>query len=169
MKHFFKKNLPLISFICIPTLFLWHPNSFGILGIQPYWPLMWLLPWSMSYGSINGVIAGLFLGLILDSISFGISFTQIPGLVLCGLWFGKININTKSEFVGHFRYGLICSIGSLGCGIFFLLQIMLKNSFENNFLFFASGIRNILTQVFLTALFAPFICSKLMKLFKNFQ
>ena len=115
MNEFFKKKISILCFIFVPIIFLWHPNWLGFLGIQPYWPLFWLLPWSMINGSINGLIFGLFLGLILDSVTLGNNFTQIPGLILCGIWFGRIKIQNDS-LVGHFRYGLICSCGSFLCG-----------------------------------------------------
>ena len=166
MNQFLKQKGPVISFIVVPILFLWHPNWIGLLGIQPYWPLFWLLPWSIVHGPANGLIGGLFLGLILDSISPNNLFTQIPGLLLCGLWFGKINKNIDNVFVKHFRYGLICSLGSLICGLLYFLQIMIKNLPENNLFFFQANFKNILTQVFLTGLFAPLICSQLFRIFR---
>ena len=166
MNKFFMKNLSMIFFLFVPIIFLWHPSWLGILGIQPYWPLFWLLPWSMVSGSINGLISGLFLGLILDSITLDGIFTQIPGLVICGFWFGKIKIH-RDTLVGHFRYGLICSIGSFLCGTLFILQIFLKNVSDRNFLMFIPSIQNILAEVFLTGLFAPLICSQLLRIFQS--
>ena len=165
MNKFFTKKLSLISFIFIPIIFLWHPNWLGILGVQPYWPLFWLLPWSILNGSINGLIFGLFLGLILDSVTIDDNFTQIPGLILCGFLFGRIKLNSDI-LVGHFRYGLICSFGSFLCGTFYFLQILFKNFSDNTFLLFIPSVQNILAEVFLTGFFAPFICSKLFRLFK---
>lgn len=167
MNQFLKKKVHLISFLFVPIFFLWHPTWIGLLGVQPYWPLFWLLPWSIIYGPTNGLIAGLFLGLILDSISPNDFFTQIPGLILCGIWFGKIKQYTDNVFVGHFRYGLICSLGSLMCGSLYFLQIMIKNLPENNFFFFQANIKNILIQVFLTGFFSPLICSQLFRIFKS--
>ena len=149
----------------IPIIFLWHPSWLGFLGVQPYWPLFWLLPWSMMNGSINGSIFGLFLGLILDSISVDSNFTQIPGLILCGVLFGKIKIQTDT-LVGHFRYGLICSFGSFLCGTLYFLQILFRNFSDINSLTFNPGVKNILAEVFLTGLFAPFVCSQLLRMFK---
>ena len=165
MIKFLKKKLSIICFIFIPIIFLWHPNWLGFLGIQPYWPLFWLLPWSMLNGSINGLIFGFFLGLILDSITVDNSFTQIPGLLLCGLWFGRIKIHSDL-LVGHFRYGLICSLGSFLCGTLYLMQIVVKNFPDSTFLLFIPSVQNIFAEVFLTGFFAPFICSKLLRLFK---
>tara|TARA_A100001388_G_scaffold130110_1_gene96354 strand:+ start:605 stop:1138 length:534 start_codon:yes stop_codon:yes gene_type:complete len=166
MYKFFKKRLSIVFFIFIPVIFLWHPNWLGFLGIQPYWPLFWLLPWSMINGSVNGIIFGLFLGLILDSITLDDTFTQIPGLILCGFWFGRIKMHSNF-LVGHFRYGLICVFGSFLCGILCFLQILLKNFSDINFLFFIPSVQNILCEVFLTGLFAPLICSQLLRLFKS--
>ena len=166
MDDFLIKNLSIIFFIFVPIFFLWHPNWLGFLGVQPYWPLFWLLPWSMINGSNSGLIFGLFLGLILDSLTIDNNFTEIPGLVLCGAWFGRIKIHSDI-LVGHFRYGLICSIASLLCGTLYFLQILFKNFSDSFLLLFISSAQNILAEVFLTGFFAPFICSKLLRIFKS--
>jgi len=165
MSKFFAKNSSIIFFIFIPIIFLWHPNWLGFLGVQPYWPLFWLLPWSMMKGSINGLIFGLFLGLILDSLTLDNNFTQIPGLIFCGFLFGRVKLNSDN-FVGHFRYGLICSFGSFLCGTLYFFQILFNNFSDMNFLLFIPSIKNILAEVFLTGFFAPFICSQLLRMFK---
>ena len=166
MEKYLKKKLSLISFLFIPIVYFWDPNWLEFLGTQPYWPLFWLLPWSMIYGSIDGLIVGLFLGLVLDSISPDTSFTQIPGLVFCGIWFGKLSISSN-VFLGHFRYGLICSIASFLCGSLYLLQIYVKNFSESNIFFYFPSIKNIFAQVFITGLLAPLICSSLFILFQK--
>ena len=165
MNKFFSKNLPMISFVFVPVIFLWHPNWLGFLGVQPNWSLFWLLPWSMIYGSINGLIFGLFLGLILDSLTLESTFTQIPGLILCGVLFGKIKLQSDT-LVSHFRYGLICSFGSFLCGTLNFLQILFKNFSDSMFLLYIPSFQNILAEVFLTGLFAPLICSQLVRMFK---
>ena len=165
MNTFFTKNFSIICFIFIPIIFLWHPNWLGFLGIQPYWPLFWLLPWSMIYGSMNGLILGLFFGLILDSLTLDSSFTQIPGLMLCGFLFGRIKEHSNI-LLGHFRYGLICSFGSFLCGTLYFSQILFKNFSDSTFLLFIPSFKNILAEVFLTGFFAPFICSQLLRMFK---
>ena len=166
MIKFLTKKISIIFFIFVPIIFLWHPNWLGFLGFQPNWPLFWLLPWSMINGSFNGIIFGLFLGLILDSITLDNKFTQIPGLILCGFWFGKIKIHSNI-LVGHLRHGLICSLGSFLCGTLYFLQILVKNFSDNTFLLFIPSIQNILADVFLTGFYAPLICSQLLRLFKS--
>ena len=165
MKNFFKKKSPIIAFIFVPIIFLWHPNWLGFLRIQPYWPLFWLLPWAMINGSINGLVFGLFLGLILDSLTLDNNFSQIPGLIFCGFLFGRIKLHSDI-LVGHFRYGLICSFGSFLCGTLYLSQILFKNFSDINSLIFIPSVKNILAEVFLTGLFAPFICSQFMRMLK---
>ena len=164
MNKFLSKKLPIIFFIFIPIIFLWHPNWLGFLGVQPYWPLFWLLPWSMINGSMKGLIFGSFLGLILDSVTLDSNFTQIPGLALCGFLFGRIKLNSDN-LVGHFRYGLICSFGSFLCGAFYFLQMLFNNFSDSIFILYVSSFQNILAEVFLTGLFAPLICSHLLKIF----
>ena len=165
MKIFFIKKLSIISFIFVPIIFLWHPNWLGFFGVQPYWPLFWLLPWSMINGSINGLLLGLFLGLILDSLTLDYNFSQIPGLIVCGFFFGRIKLHSNI-LLGHFRYGLICSFGSFFCGALYFFQILFGNFSDSNSLMFITGVKNILAEVFLTGLFAPFICSQLLRMFK---
>ena len=166
MNKFFTKKKPIILFIFVPIIFLWHPNWLGFLGVQPYWPLFWLLPWSMINGSINGLIFGLFLGLILDSLALDSNLTQIPGLILCGFLFGRVKLNSDI-FVGHFRYGLICSFGSFLCGTLYFLQIVFKHISDSRYLIFIPSFQNILAEVFLTGFFAPLICSQLLQIFKS--
>ena len=166
MNKFLKNKLPIIFFTFIPIIFFWHPNWLGFLGVQPYWPLFWLLPWSMINGSTLGMIFGLFLGLILDSLTADSNFTQIPGLILCGFFFGRIKLHSNF-LLGHFRYGLICSLGSFLCGTLYFSQIMLKNFSDNYFLLFFPSVKNILAEVFLTGFFAPLICSQLFRIFKS--
>ena len=166
MNKFFKKKLSIFYFVVVPIIFLWHPHWLGFLGVQPYWPLFWLLPWSMINGSFYGLIFGLFLGLILDSLTLDNSFTQIPGLILCGIWFGRIKIN-NNILVGHFRYGLICLLGSFLCGTLHFIQITFRNFSDISFLLLIPSIQNILAEVFITGFFAPFFCSQLLKLFKS--
>tara|TARA_A100000164_G_C21703393_1_gene674678 strand:- start:46 stop:576 length:531 start_codon:yes stop_codon:yes gene_type:complete len=166
MEKFLKNKLAIISFLFIPLVNFWDPNWLAFLGVQPYWPLFWILPWAILHGSIDGLILGLFVGLILDSISLDSSFSQIPGLVLCGIWFGKLSIS-KNAMLAHCRYGLICSIASLLCGSLYLFQILIKNLSENSIYFYFPSIKNIFAQVFITGLLAPFFCSLLMNLFKR--
>ena len=165
MNKVFVKNLSTISFIFIPIIFLWHPSWLGFLGVQPNWPLFWLLPWAMINGSINGLVFGLFLGLILDSLTLDNNFSQIPGLIFCGFFFGRIK-SQSDILVGHFRYGLICSFWSFICGTLYLAQILFRNFSDGNFLMLIPSFQNILAEVFLTGFFAPFICSQLMRMFK---
>ena len=166
MGKYLKKNISLISFLFIPIVYLWDPNWLAFLGVQPYWPLFWLLPWSMIYGSFDGLIIGLFLGLILDSLSPDLSFTQIPGLSLCGIWFGKLSISSNT-FVGHFRYGLICFIASFLCSSLYFFQIVIKYLSDNSIFLYLPSIKNIFAQVFITGLLAPLICSLLLNLFQR--
>ncbi len=105
-------------------------------------------------------------GLILDSLTLDSNFTQIPGLILCGVWFGRIKIHSDI-LVGHFRYGLICCLGSFFCGSLYFLQILFRNYSDGNFLLFIPSFQNILAEVFLTGFFAPLICSQLLRIFKS--
>ena len=166
MGKYLKKHISLISFLFIPIVYFWSPSWLEFLGVQPYWPLFWLLPWSMIYGSIDGSLIGLILGLILDSLSPDSSLTQIPGLVFCGIWFGKLSIS-NNIVIGHFRYGLICSIASFICSSLYFSQILIKNMSEHSIFLYFSSIRNIFAQVFITGLLGPLFCSSLLILFQR--
>ena len=166
MEKYLKKQFSLISFLFIPIVYYWNPHWMGFLGVQPYWPLFWLLPWSIIHGSLDGLIVGLCLGLTLDSISPESSFTQIPGLVLCGIWFGRLSLSSN-VVLGHFRYGLICSMASFFCGSLYFFQILIGNLSENDIYFYFPSIQYIFAQVFITGLLAPSLCSCLFRLFKR--
>tara|TARA_A100001388_G_scaffold100263_1_gene73144 strand:+ start:118 stop:657 length:540 start_codon:yes stop_codon:yes gene_type:complete len=166
MEKYLKKHFSLISFLFVPIVYLWDPNWLEFFGVQPYWTLFWLLPWSMVYGPIDGLIVGLCLGLILDSLSPETSFTQIPGLVICGIWFGKLRLSINNV-ISNLKFGLICSIASFFCGSLYFLQILIKNSLGKSNFFYFPSVSNILAQVFITGLFAPLFCSLLLSLFKK--
>ena len=166
MEKYLKKHFSLISFLFIPIVYFWEPNWLGFFGVQPYWPLFWLLPWSMIHGSIDGLIVGLCLGIILDSLSPDRSFTQIPGLVLCGIWFGKLSLSSNN-MIEHFRFGFICSIASLLCGSLYFSQILIANLSENIISLYFPSISNILANLFITGLLAPLLCSLLLSLFNK--
>ena len=164
MKFYSHKYLPIFSFFLVPLLFLWNPAFFSFMGSQPYWPIFWLLPWAVINGPIETIFMGLLLGLVLDAINND-NITEIPGLVICGFWFGRVGIVNQFDFT-PFKYGLTASIGSLICGIIYFCQILLGLIFENNYLgLFQFGIKNIFAQVLLTGLLAPIFCSWLYRLF----
>ena len=120
----------------------------------------------MIYGSFDGLIIGLFLGLILDSLTLDSNYTQIPALVLCGMWFGKLSIS-KNIFVRHFSFGLICSLASFFCGSLYFFQILIKNGSDHTIFLYLPSIKNIFAQVFITGLLAPLVCSLLFRLFQT--
>jgi len=166
MDKFFKRNLSFLSFIFVPLIYMYQFSWLDLLGSQPYWPLFWLLPWSMMHGSTNGFFIGLLFGLALDSIGPDYNFTQIPGLIICGIWFGRLSIS-NDILLSHLRYGLICSMASFFCGAIYFFQIFIKNFPHNNFFYYLPSVKNIFAQVFITGLFAPLFCSLLWSLFKN--
>ena len=125
MYRYVKANISLLSFIFIPILFLWNPSWVSFLGVQPYWPLFWLLPWAIIVGPIKGALTALITGIILDSLNNDL-YTQIPGLIICGLWFGTINKFQTDVFL-HWRYGLFAALGSFICGVIYFLQILFSH------------------------------------------
>ena len=156
-----KNNYPLLSFLLIPLLSLLNPIWFSVMGVQPYWPIFWLLPWSNLNGSINGLIIGFIIGIILDSINNDI-YTQVPGLLICGFWFGKLG-----TLKYRYQYGLLASFGSLICGLIYFLQLILNNYQKNPDWLFSFGLKNIFGQILLTGLFAPVLSISLYKFFSS--
>ena len=142
MKIILYKNFSLITFLFVPLFFLWNPNFLKLMGVHPHWSIFWLFPWASIYGSVNGVLTGLSLGIILDSLNNDI-YTQIPGFLICGFWFGKLT-KYKSLDSNKFKYGLICSIGSFICNSLFFFQIIVHSFINNSNLIFSVGLKNIL-------------------------
>ena len=166
MKFFVNKYLSLSTFLLIPLVIFWNPPWFSLMGYQPYWPIFWLLPWALIHGPIKSMLLGFLLGFFLDTINADL-YTQIPGLMICGFWFGKIG--SLNQFNNtSLQFGLTASIGSLICGIFYFSQMVVKMLLKNNpFWFFSYGFQNIFAQVFLTGLLAPFFCKWLYFLFNK--
>ena len=156
-----KNNYSLLSFLIIPLLSLWNPIWFSIMGVQPYWPIFWLLPWSILHGQVNGLIVGFIIGIILDSINQDI-FTQVPGLLICGFWFGKLD-NLKHRY----QFGLVASLGTLICSLIYFFQLLVNNYQKNLDGLFSFGFKNIFGQILLTGLFAPIFCICLYGLFSK--
>ena len=156
-----KNNYSLLSFLLIPLLSLWNPIWFSVMGVQPYWPIFWLLPWSILNGSLSGLIVGFIIGIILDSINNDI-YTQIPGLLICGFWFGKLG-NLKHKY----QYGLHASLGSLTCGLIYFFQLIINNSQRNPDWLFSFGLKNIFGQILLTGLLAPVLSMCLYGIFSK--
>ena len=166
MKFCLNQSIPLISFLLIPLLTFWNPSWLSLMGSQAYWPIFWLLPWAIIHGPFKSILMGLILGLFLDTIIADV-YTQIPGLMLCGFWFGKVG--SLNQFKNSpFQYGLTAAIGSLICGLIYFSQIVFNIFSENSpILFFSYGIQNIFSQILLTGLMAPFFCRSLYFLFSR--
>ena len=166
MKFYLHKYLTLISFLVIPIVIFWNPSLFSLMGSQAYWPIFWILPWALINGPFKSLLLGFLLGFILDTINTDI-YTQIPGLMLCGFWYGKVGSlnNFKNTSL---QYGLAAAIGSLLCGVIYFSQMFIILVFKNSPLWILSyGIQNIFTQVFLTGLMAPVFCNGLYFLFRR--
>tara|TARA_Y100000589_G_scaffold125400_1_gene119561 strand:+ start:1083 stop:1613 length:531 start_codon:yes stop_codon:yes gene_type:complete len=159
-----KRNYSLFSFLMIPILSLWSPSWISVMGVQPYWPIFWLLPWSILNGPIKGLILGGIIGIIVDSINNDI-YSQVPGLIICGFWFGRIG-----ELKNRYQHGLLASLGSLICGSLYFVQLFVNNFHSNSNLLVSFGLKNIFSQIFLTGLFAPVFSKCLYEMFlKNLK
>ena len=163
MNKLINKNIPLLTFLFIPLFFLWDPNFMSLMGVQPHWPIFWLFPWASIYGSFTGLLTGLSLGIVLDSLNNDI-YSQIPGLMICGILFGRLTIY-KSDDLNQFKYGLICAAGSFICNSFYFCQIVFHNFLNINTILIFNGIKIIFAQIFLTGILAPIICNWLFKIF----
>ena len=157
MKFYFNQNLSLVSFLIIPLINFWNPSWLSLMGYQAYWPIIWLLPWALIHGPFKSMLLGFLLGFILDTINSDL-YTQIPGLMICGFWFGKVGSHNQFNN-SPLQFGLTAAIGSLICGVIYFCQIVVKLLFENSPLwFFLHGVQIIFAQVLLTSLLAPFFC-----------
>ena len=166
MKLNLNQYLSLVSFLIIPLVIFWNPSWLSLMGSQAYWPMFWLLPWSLINGPFKSMIIGFLLGFMLDTINADL-YSQIPGLMICGFWFGKIGrLNQFNMTALHF--GLTAAIGSLICGLIYFCQMIVYLLLKNSPLWlFSYGVQNIFAQVFLTGLLAPVFCKWLYFFFNN--
>ena len=166
MKFYLNQYLSIITFLMIPLVIFLNPSWLSLMGYQAYWPIIWLLPWALIHGSFKSMLVGFLLGFTLDTVNADI-YTQIPGLMICGFWFGKVGslnlVNTSP-----LQFGLTAAIGSLICGVIYFGQMLVKHLLGNSHLWiFSYGIQNIFAQVFLTSLLAPVFCKWLYFLFRK--
>ena len=166
MKFYLVQYRSLISFLIIPLVIFWNPSWLSLMGYQAYWPIFWLLPWALIHGPFKSMLLGFLLGFVLDTINADL-YTQIPGLMICGFWFGKLgNLNQFNN--NPLMFGLTAAIGSLICGVIYLCQMVAKLLLENNPLWLVSyGVQTIFAQVLLTSLLAPVFCKWLYMLFSK--
>ncbi len=166
MKLYINQYLSFVSFLLIPLLMFWNPSWFSLMGSQAYWPIFWILPWALIHGPYKSIVVGFILGFLLDTINADY-YTQIPGLVICGFWFGKIcNLNHFNNT--PLQFGLLAAIGSLICGSIYFFQIIINLLLQNSNLWeFSYGVQIIFAQVFLTGLVAPVFCTWLYLLFSR--
>ncbi len=166
MKFYLNQYLSLISFLLIPLVIFWNPSWLSLMGHQAYWPIFWLLPWALIHGPIKSMLMGFVLGFILDTINADL-YTQIPGLILCGFWFGKVGRINQFNYT-PLQFGLTAAIGSLTCGVIYFSQIIIKLLLDNSpLLLFSYGVQTIFAQVLLTSLLAPVFCKWIYFLFSK--
>tara|TARA_B100000212_G_scaffold287295_1_gene228086 strand:+ start:112 stop:621 length:510 start_codon:yes stop_codon:yes gene_type:complete len=150
-------TISIVSFLLIPLLILWTPSWFSLMGYQAYWPIFWLLPCALINGPFKSLLIGFLLGFTLDTINADF-YTQIPGLMICGFWFGKVG--RLNDFNNTpLQFGLTAAIGTLICSVIYFCQMVVHNLFNDiPIWFFSYGVQNIFAQVFLTGLLAPVFC-----------
>tara|TARA_Y100001978_G_scaffold53428_1_gene47975 strand:+ start:266 stop:781 length:516 start_codon:yes stop_codon:yes gene_type:complete len=165
MKFYLNQYLSLSTFLIIPLVIYWNPSWLALMGHQAYWPIFWLLPWALIHGTFKSMLVGFLLGFFLDTINADV-YTQIPGLILCGFWFGKVGRLKLNNT--PLQLGLIAAIGSLICGIIYFGQMVIGILFlKNSLSLFSYGVQNIFAQVLLTGLLAPVFCKWLYCLFSK--
>ena len=157
MKVYLNQYLSLFPFLILPLVIFWNPSWLSLMGYQAYWPIFWLLPWALIHGPFKSMLLGFLLGFILDTINADL-FTQIPGLMICGFWFGKVG--SLNQFKNSpLKFGLPAAIGSFICGVIYFSQMVFNLLWENSPVWlFSYGLQNIFAQVFLTSLLAPVFC-----------
>ena len=157
MKVYLNQYLSLFPFLILPLVIFWNPSWFSLMGYQAYWPIVWLLPWALIHGPFKSLLVGFLLGFALDTFNSDV-YSQIPGLMICGFWFGKIGSLNQSNY-RPVHFGLTAAIGSLICGVIYYCQMVVKLLLDNSPLWLVSyGVQNIFAQVFLTSLLAPVFC-----------
>jgi len=164
MKFDLNKYLSIISFLIIPLVSFWNPPWLSLMGYQAYWPIFWLLPWALIHGPMKSMVLGFILGFFLDTINADL-YSQIPGLMICGIWFGRLG--SLNQFVNApLQFGLTAAIGTLICGVIYFCQMVVRLLLDNSYLsFYSYGVQNIFAQVLLTGLLAPVFCKWLYFLF----
>ncbi len=156
------RNICLACVIFVPFLTFLNPSWLSINGVAPSWGVLWLLPWALEDGPISGSFSGLCLGLLLDSISLEGS-SQIPVLVLLGLWWGFLGRRGPS-LEKSLNLGLLASLGSLFLGFSIWFQQYFWPVSESSFSAKLWGVNVLIAHTLVTGLLAPLVCSLLLVL-----
>ncbi len=154
-----------LSAIGVPLLRFIAPSWLSIMGVGPSWAVLWLLPWSLLDGPVSGVLAGCALGLILDAISLDPG-TQVPVLVILGLWWGCLG-KRGLQIERGLILGLLAWMGSVLVGLAFWLQFWLVQMPGDISVFHSWSLHTILSQAIVTGLLAPLLSSWLLFVFRD--
>ena len=159
MAGLYKRPFCVVSAFVVPLLTLFSPNWLSLSGVGPYWAVLWLLPWAIVDGPLSAAIAGLCLGLVQDGINLP-GVTQIPALVVLGLWWGRIGRRSLS-IEQSFNLGLLAWVGTVFVGLSFWLQIVLIHQGKQSDWLHACAWHTLLSQALLTGFIAPIVGSLL--------
>ena len=147
----------------VPILTFFSPSFISLFGVSPCWVVLWLLPWSLKKGEFSAVFAALLFGLLLDGISLS-GASHVPILIILGFWWGRLG-RKGSQIKQSFLLGLLSWVGTLLFGLSLWFQTILIDQSDLSFVFW--GLHTLLAQSFITALFAPLLCSWMLLILRS--
>ena len=160
-----KQLLFIFNAIFLPALIISSQDFLKINGISPCWPVIWLLPFSLKNSPWKSAIASILLGIFMDSFTIS-DVSYIPSLFLLSLVWSQYGLHNKKIEL-FFNIGLMAFFGTAVVCLSLWIQKIILYSFLRNNWFHSWSIFVLISEVIITGLVAPFICSWFLLLYKN--
>jgi len=160
------KNLFIfLAIICLPALIITSPDWLKINGINPCWPVILLLPFSLKNPPGTSSAAGILLGIFIDSFTIS-DASYIPSLFILSLVWSIYGLHNKKIEL-FFNIGLMAIFGTAFVGFSIWVQKIILYSVLRNHWFHSWSIYVLISEVIITGLVAPFVCSWLIIAYKR--
>ena len=165
MSRKYRRLLILFTAIFLPFWTLASPIWLTINGISPCWPLLWLLPFSLKNGIGRASFAGTSLGFLMDAWTIG-DVSYVPSFLLLSLVWGRYGILHKNiEFT--LNLGLMAILGTAFVSFSIWIQKIFLYGFLRNNWFNSWALHSLISQLIITGLVAPLLCSWILLSYKN--
>ncbi len=163
-----KNNNNLLIFftiICLQACIITSPDWLKINGITPCWPVILLLPFSLKNSPWKAMMASILLGIFIDSFTIS-DVSYIPSLFLLSLVWSTYGLHNKKIEL-FLNIGLMAIFGTAFVGFSIWVQKIIIYSVLRNNWFHSWSIYVLISEVIITGLVAPFVCSWLIFAYKR--
>ena len=160
-----KKIFIFIIIICLQFCIISAPDWLKINGITPCWPVILLLPFSLKNSPFKAAVASVLLGIFIDSFTIG-DVSYVPSLLFLSIVWSTYGLHNKKIEL-FLNIGLMAIFGTAFVGLSIWVQKIILYSVLRNNWFHSWSIYVLISEVIITGLVAPFVCSWLIFAYKR--